>query len=131
MEDIKREIAMANDARATVESAIASLQDELSRANSLRTNISANVRYRNEEKEIQKVQDELDEIDIDTAARSRRDFTHRYKEKLEEETNVKDEVRSFLFSKTEVRSIQAVASGEWRFCGDDQRKEKDGGNLEG
>ena len=83
---------MANDSRATIESAIASLQDELSRANSLRTNISANLRYRNEEKEIQKVQDELDEIDIDTAARSRREFTHRYKEKLEEETKVKDEV---------------------------------------
>ena len=96
MEDIKRDIAAANNSRATIESTIASLQDELSRANSLRTNISANIRYRNEQKEIQKVQEELDEIDIDTAARSRREFTHRYKEKLEEETDVKDKVRAHL-----------------------------------
>jgi len=83
---------VANDARATVDSTIASLQDELSRANSLRTNINANIRYRNEEKEIQKVKDEIDEIDINTAARSRREFNSRYKEKLEEETRVSAQV---------------------------------------
>jgi DNA repair protein RAD50 len=112
LDDIKREIAMANDARTTVESAIASSQDELSRAESLRTNISANVRYRDEEKEIQKVQDELDDIDIDTAARSRREFTHRYKEKLEEETDVKDKVCSgHGFMR---RRLAEKISGNWR-----------------
>ena len=92
IEDIKREINMGNDARATIESTIAGLQDDLSRASSLNQNISANLRYRNEDKEIQKVQDELDEIDIESAARARKDFNARFKEKLEEETNVKDKV---------------------------------------
>ena len=54
IEDIKREITLSNDARAKIDGLIASLQDELSRANSLRTNISANVRYRNEQKDIEK-----------------------------------------------------------------------------
>lgn len=93
MENLKQEITASTEARSTIESTIASLQDELSRANSLQTNISANLRYRDEQGEIEKVQEELDGVDVESAAKSRRDFNSRYKEKLEEETRVQNAVR--------------------------------------
>ncbi|ORY30598.1 hypothetical protein BCR39DRAFT_529095 [Naematelia encephala] len=90
MDDLKREISAAMDARAAIDTTISSLQDELGRAESLKTNISANLRYRNEEKEIEKVQVELDGLDVESAARARREFNTRYKAKLEDETNVQN-----------------------------------------
>lgn len=92
MDDLKLEISAGNDARATIEASIASLQDELGRAETLKANISANLRYRESKKQIESVQGELDEIDVESAAKSRRDFNTRYKEKLEDETRVQNAV---------------------------------------
>ena len=87
LEDVKTDIAASTDAIKKIDEAIATLQDELSRANSLRTNISANMRYRNELKEIEKVQAELDEIDLVQASRARREFNIKYAGMMEEEKN--------------------------------------------
>ena len=96
MEDIKREIGLTNEARAKIESAIAALQDELSKSNSLKTNISANIRYRKEQKDIQKVQAELDGIDVEQAAKSRKDFNKRYSQKMQEEQEVQNNVSPLI-----------------------------------
>ena len=107
MEDIKREITLSNEARAKIDGVIASLQDELSRANSLRTNISSNVRYRNEEKDIEKVQVDLDGIDIEHAAKARKEFNTRYSQNLERENDVQSKVSGPLrpvFSQRNPRS---------------------------
>ncbi|ORX37164.1 hypothetical protein BD324DRAFT_625039 [Kockovaella imperatae] len=88
MEDLKREIGLTTEARAKIDSAIASLQDELSRANSLRTNISANVRYRNEQKDILKVQEELDGMDVEEAAKARKDFNKRFSQMMQREQEI-------------------------------------------
>ena len=92
MDDLKLEITTSVEARSNIDTTISSLQDELSRATSLRTNISANVRYRNEQKEIEKVQEELKGIDIEQAARSRREFNKRYSQMMDEETRVQNAV---------------------------------------
>jgi DNA repair protein RAD50 len=87
LDSIKREIDATETAIAKIDSAISALQDELSTANSLKSNISANIRYRNELKEIEKVQAQLDEIDLVQAARSRREFNQKYSGMLEDEKN--------------------------------------------
>lgn len=87
LDGIKREIDATETAIAKIDGAISALQDELSTANSLKSNISANIRYRNELKEIEKVQSQLDEIDLVQAARSRREFNQKYSGMLEDEKN--------------------------------------------
>lgn len=89
---IKRDIHASNEARKTIDEAISGLQDELSRSTSLRTNISANVRYRNEKKEIEKVETEMEGIDIEQAARSRREFNKRYTAMMDKETETQNKV---------------------------------------
>lgn len=92
MEDIKHQIAAGHDARATIDATISNLQEELGRAESLKSNISANIRYRDEQKEIQRVRDELATIDLDTMAKARKEFNLKYKEKMEEENRVNNSV---------------------------------------
>jgi DNA repair protein RAD50 len=97
MEDVKSQVTAAQDAKATIDATIANQQDELAKANTLRTNINANVRYRNEEKEIKKVQVELDGFDIEQAARSRREFNTKYRAKMDEENNKAAIVSPLIF----------------------------------
>jgi DNA repair protein RAD50 len=92
IEDIKQQILAGNDARTTIEATISNLQEELGKSESLKTNISANIRYRDQMKEIQKVQDELATIDLDAMAKARKEFNVKYKEKMEEENNVNNAV---------------------------------------
>ncbi|KAL7420509.1 DNA repair protein rad50 [Cryptotrichosporon argae] len=90
MEDVRREIGLTTDAKAAVERQIASLQEEIARQNTARSNIKANLDHRDESTQIAAVQAELDEIDIEAAAKSRREFNTRYKENLDEETKVQN-----------------------------------------
>jgi DNA repair protein RAD50 len=92
METIRQDITAATDARTMIEGVIASLQTEIAKADSLKSNISANIRYRKEEGEIKKVQHEIEGIDIEGAARSRKEFNSVYKRNLEEETEVQNNV---------------------------------------
>ncbi|GFZ50594.1 Hydrolase acting on acid anhydrides [Saitozyma sp. JCM 24511] len=86
MESIRTEITASTTSRASIESVIAELNTEIAKADSLKSNISANIRYRKEEKEIEKVQEEIEGIDIESAAKSRKEFNSVYKKNLEEET---------------------------------------------
>ena len=90
MEGIKQEIVASNAARATLEASLAALADELSRQNSVKTNISSNLRYRKAERDIAKVQEELDTIDLEQLAKSRREFNTKYREKLDQESETQN-----------------------------------------
>jgi DNA repair protein RAD50 len=92
MESIRTEITASTASRASIESVIAELNTEIAKADSLKSNISANIRYRKEEKEIGKVQEEIEGIDIESAAKSRKEFNSVYKKNLEEETEYQNNV---------------------------------------
>jgi DNA repair protein RAD50 len=92
MESIRTEITASTTSRALIESVIAELNTEIAKADSLKSNISANIRYRKEEKEIEKVQEEIEGIDIESAAKSRKEFNSVYKKNLEEETQYQNNV---------------------------------------
>jgi DNA repair protein RAD50 len=92
MESIRSEITASTTSRASIESVITELNTEIAKADSLKSNISANIRYRKEEKEIGKVQEEIEGIDIESAAKSRKEFNSVYKKNLEEETEYQNNV---------------------------------------
>ena len=91
-EEIKSQIASANDARTTVDAQIAIIQDELGRSESYRSNINFNILDRGEIKQIKELQDKIAEIDLDSMAKARKEFNVKYKDKMEEEKAVADEV---------------------------------------
>lgn len=93
-EEIKAQIASANDARATIDSTIATIQDELGRSESYRSNINFNILDRGEIKQIKDLKDKIAEIDLDSMAKARKEFNVKYKDKMEEEKKVADDVSS-------------------------------------
>nr|XP_018262086.1 DNA repair protein RAD50 [Kwoniella dejecticola CBS 10117]OBR84244.1 DNA repair protein RAD50 [Kwoniella dejecticola CBS 10117] len=104
--DVKREIAVANDARSTIESVISQLSSELSKAESLKGNISNNLKYREDGKRVQDVQKELDTLDLESAAKSRKEFSEKYRDMMDEEEEVGGKVHLFsgqLLAMTENR----------------------------
>jgi len=114
-EEIKSQIASANDARATVDAQIAIIQDELGRSESYRSNINFNILDRGEIKQIKELQDKIAEIDLDSMAKARKEFNVKYKDKMEEEKAVADEVSP---SKRDERSESSCYPGSnWRFYG--------------
>jgi DNA repair protein RAD50 len=119
MDDVQREIGVATDATRTIESAIRSLEVESSSASTLKNNIEANLRYRSEQKKVEKVQEELDGIDLAQAARMRREFNIKYKGMLEEEQRVQSAV-SQLLPLIWHDSHKTVESSQRRACADDQ-----------
>nr|XP_031864453.1 uncharacterized protein CI109_000367 [Kwoniella shandongensis]KAA5531525.1 hypothetical protein CI109_000367 [Kwoniella shandongensis] len=94
MADLKHDIAAANDARTTIEATIANLSSELSKAESLRANISNNLKYREDGKKIDDVQEELDSLDLKSAADSRKRFNDEYKPMMEEENDVQGQMHT-------------------------------------
>ena len=98
-EDIRSQISSANDARATVDAVIATIQDELGRSESYRSNINFNILDRGEIKQIKELQDKIAEIDLDSMAKARKEFNIKYKDKMEEEKKVADEVLLLLIGK--------------------------------
>ncbi|OCF37294.1 DNA repair protein RAD50 [Kwoniella heveanensis BCC8398] len=106
MSDIKREIAIATDARTTIEATIASLSSELSKAESLKGNISNNLKYREDGRKVEDVQRELDSLDLESAAKSRKEFSERYRPMMDEEEDVGGRVHLYsgqLLAMTENR----------------------------
>ncbi|WVR06574.1 hypothetical protein IAU60_003606 [Kwoniella sp. DSM 27419] len=104
--DVKREIAVASDARSTIESTIASLSAELSKAESLKGNISNNLKYRDDGRKVEEVQKELDSLDLESAARSRKEFSEKYRPMMDEEEEVGGKVHLYsgqLLAMTENR----------------------------
>lgn len=85
MEDTKREIATSTEALRNIDNTISSLRDDLGKANNLKSTISANLRHRSGQKEIAKLEEELDGIDLAAAARTRREFNTKYAGMLQEE----------------------------------------------
>lgn len=88
IEEVKREIAASTEARASIDTVISALQTDIAKSDALKKNISNNLRYRSSEKEIDKVQEEIDGIDIEGAAKSRKEFNTVYKKNLEQETEI-------------------------------------------
>jgi hypothetical protein len=79
-------MSTAVDARAAIEKALQAVQDEVAKSETLRSNITQNMRFRKGEKEILKVQEEIDSLDIESAAKSRKEFNTKFKIALEMET---------------------------------------------
>lgn len=92
MDDVKREITSGQAARTAIDNSISSLQSELGRASSRQNNISANLRYRSTLADIKKVQEEIDSIDLESAAKSRKEFNKKFQAKTMEENRVQAEV---------------------------------------
>nr|XP_019013012.1 DNA repair protein RAD50 [Kwoniella pini CBS 10737]OCF51793.1 DNA repair protein RAD50 [Kwoniella pini CBS 10737] len=106
LSDVKREISIASDARSTIESVISQLSSELSKAESLKGNISNNLKYREDGKRVQDVQRELDTLDLESAAKSRKEFSEKYRDMMDEEEEVGGKVHLYsgqLLAMTEGR----------------------------
>ena len=113
MDAVKREIFASNEARETINGEISSLQDELARATSLKTNISSNINYRKAKKEIDEVENELETIDIEQAAKSRREFNKRYTTMMEKETQAQNSVSLAAESSARADPAGSVAKCQW------------------
>lgn len=92
IDDLKREISSANEARVNIDATIQTLQSEEATAGNLKTNIASNLNYREQLRAISKVQEELDGIDVEAAAKARREFETKYAAKVEEENTVHSKV---------------------------------------
>ncbi|WVQ73482.1 hypothetical protein IAR50_003054 [Cryptococcus sp. DSM 104548] len=88
MADVRRRIASANDRRVQIENKIQDVHEDLSQSETLRSNINNNLRFREGIKKINTVQEELDGLDLASAARSRETFNKEYRPMLDEETDV-------------------------------------------
>lgn len=88
MEDIRREIDASSQARAGIEKQVNALNDDISRATGTRKNIKSNIDYREETAKIDKVDEELANIDLEAAAQARREFNSKHVARAEEETKV-------------------------------------------
>ncbi|ODN93462.1 DNA repair protein RAD50 [Cryptococcus wingfieldii CBS 7118] len=88
MTDIRRRIASANEKRVSLETLIQNVHENLSKSETLRSNINNNLRFREGTKRIDTVQEELDGLDLASAAKSRETFNKEYRPMLDEETNV-------------------------------------------
>lgn len=53
----------------------------------MRSNINANLNFRNNIDDIKRVDEELQDIDIESAAKSRKEFNSKYKVALEQEAD--------------------------------------------
>jgi len=116
-EEIKSQIASANDARTTVDAQIAIIQDELGRSESYRSNINFNILDTGEIKQIKELHDKIAEIDLDSMAKARKEFNVKYKDKMEEEKAVADEVSQS--SEDEGSESSRHSGSNWRFYGHD------------
>lgn len=96
IEEVKREIATGTEARAAIDATISALQTDIAKSDALRNNISNNLRYRSSETEIHKVQEEIDGIDIEGAAKSRKEFNTVYKKNIDLEADTQAQVSPFL-----------------------------------
>lgn len=94
LEGMRQEIQATKDNRAAIDKTLSALQEDVSRAQVTRTNLKSNLDFRAEERSIQKVQEEMEELDLEGAARDRRSFNHEYKQKMAEETDVQNRVSS-------------------------------------
>ncbi|GMK53777.1 hypothetical protein CspeluHIS016_0103630 [Cutaneotrichosporon spelunceum] len=90
LESMRQEIQATKDRRAAVDKAVSALQEDVSRAHVTRRNLKSNLDFRAEERAIEKVQEEMEELDLEGAARDRRSFNHEYKQKMAEETDVQN-----------------------------------------
>ena len=92
LEEIKRELGVSAETIRKIDQATKKLDTEENQASNLRSQISANLGYRQELREIQRVQKELDEIDLEAAAKARREFNSKYKAMLEDENEKQGKV---------------------------------------
>lgn len=88
LKDMQGEMARTTEARDAIDHTISELRDDINRAEVTRKNIKNNLDYRQETEAISKVEAEIDEIDMESAADQRKHFNEEYKAKLEEETDV-------------------------------------------
>ena len=95
-----------------IDQAIKKLDTEENQASNLRSQISANLGYRQELREIQRVQKELDEIDLEAAAKARREFNSKYKAMLEDENEKQGKVSSGLHQWKSADPQWNMTSGE-------------------
>ncbi|WVQ84355.1 hypothetical protein IAT38_006507 [Cryptococcus sp. DSM 104549] len=106
MANIKREISAASDARQTLEAVIANLSSELSKAESVKGNIHANIKYRDDGEKIEQVDEELSTLDLVSARESRRRFNAEYAGMQDEEKEASSKAASMrgqLVAMTESR----------------------------
>lgn len=112
-EDIKTQITSTNDARATIDSTISAIQDELGKSESYRTNINFNILDREEVQQIKELNEKIQETDLDSMSKARKDFNVKYRDKMEEEKNVADAVSSpvDLFARRRDNQLTVGCSG--------------------
>jgi DNA repair protein RAD50 len=85
MEEVKRAINASSDAIAAIGNKIATLREDLGRAQTLKASLAANLRYRAEQKDIASINEEIDGMDLRAAAIMRRDFNSKYNDMLNQE----------------------------------------------
>lgn len=84
VEAIKHQISDAENEMETIQQDIATIAQQASESDNRRATINSNLRFREAERMIAKLEDEINQIDIDAAAKAKRDFESRY-ERMEAE----------------------------------------------
>jgi DNA repair protein RAD50 len=89
---LQDEVRRSEESSTNAQNALQQARDEVNRAENLRSNINANLNFRNNIDDIKRVDEELQDIDIESAAKSRKEFNSKYKVALEQEANTHGQV---------------------------------------
>lgn len=96
MQDVRLELTAAKESIAAIDAKITKLQEEISKAQSTKTNIADNIELRRNEKRIKEIAEEIEKCDLDEAALAREQFNEKYARSMRAENKQKAEVRCRL-----------------------------------
>jgi DNA repair protein RAD50 len=78
VKEVEREIVRVEDELETLQEEIVALAQQISESDNRRSTINSNLRYREAERKIVDLQKEIEGIDVDGAAKAKRDFEAKY-----------------------------------------------------
>jgi DNA repair exonuclease SbcCD ATPase subunit len=93
LQDVRQELSAAKDSIAEIDAKINKLQEEISKAQSTKTNIADNIELRQNQLRIKEIGEEIDRCDLDEAALAREQFNEKYAKSMRAENKQKAEVR--------------------------------------
>jgi DNA repair protein RAD50 len=78
VKELERQVSRAEEEVESLQEEIAVFSQQISESDNRRSTINANIRYREAERKIADIQKEIESIDIDGAAKAKKDFDTRY-----------------------------------------------------
>lgn len=93
MRELDRQIAKLDNDISELQQEIATLRDDLSNSDQRAQNIDNNIAYRQAEHQIEQLKEEIDQIDLEEAARAKQQFDTKYQRAERERTETYAKVR--------------------------------------